>query len=163
MIGRAIVLAGGLAGAGTLSQFPEFSQQYLQRLAGQVDTLDRIEADFDRSAAKSGLSRDAALEALGTTGFSGQHARDLRATFARAEGLRNALAMLRLAGPYERLMMPHRLADPVLVQATWADFAPALPLTTEGAVCAGIGFGLGWGVLTALLALLSAPFRRRAA
>lgn len=39
MIGRVLALAGGLSGAVGLSQFPEFSQQYLQRLAGQVDAL----------------------------------------------------------------------------------------------------------------------------
>ncbi|MBU0778826.1 MAG: DUF2937 family protein, partial [Alphaproteobacteria bacterium] len=33
---RALALIGGLAGGAALSQYPEFSQQYLQRLAGQV-------------------------------------------------------------------------------------------------------------------------------
>jgi len=32
---RAVTFAGGLAGAVGLSQFPEFSQQYTQRLAGR--------------------------------------------------------------------------------------------------------------------------------
>ena len=37
MILRVLAVAAGLAGAGTLSQFPEFSQQYVQRLGGAVD------------------------------------------------------------------------------------------------------------------------------
>ena len=162
MIVRILTLAGGLSGAVALSQFPEFSQQYLQRLAGQVDALTQVEADFDRSATKSGLTRDAALEALGTEGFSGQHANDLRATFVRAEGLRNDLAMLRLAGVYERLVMPHRMADQELLRATWDDYAPAVPVTAAGAACAGIGFVAGWGLIAGILALLCWPFRRRA-
>ena len=61
MIVRAITLAGGLAvGAGT-SQFPEFSQQYAQRLGCAVDALSEVVADFDTSAAAEGLSRSEAL------------------------------------------------------------------------------------------------------
>ncbi|MDQ2064961.1 DUF2937 family protein [Xinfangfangia sp. CPCC 101601] len=162
MFGRMLTLAGGLAGAVGLSQFPEFSQQYLQRLAGQVDALTQVEADFDRSAEGAGLTREEALLALGTDGFAGQHARDLRATFSRAESLRNDLTMLRLAGVFERLAMPQRMADQDLLQATWQDFAPAVPVTTAGLGCAGLGFLSGWGLIAALLALMKRPFRRRA-
>jgi hypothetical protein len=163
MIGRMLTLAGGLAGAVGLSQFPEFSQQYLQRLAGQVDALARVEADFDQTAERAGLTRETALVELGTAGFAGQHAEDLRATFARAEGLRNDLAMLRLAGVYERLVMPHRFADAEVFQATWEDYAPAVPVTASGLACAGLGFVAGWGLIGGLLALLMRPFRRRLA
>lgn len=162
MIGRMLTLAGGLAGGIGLSQFPEFSQQYLQRLAGQVDALAKVEADFDRSASGAGLTRDEALAELGTDGFAGQHSRDLQATFARAEGLRNDLAMLRLAGVYERLAMPQRMADRELLEATWNDFAPAVPMTAAGLSCAGLGFVGGWGLIAALMTLLMRPFRRRA-
>ncbi|GAB1362579.1 hypothetical protein MASR1M32_18150 [Rhodobacter sp.] len=162
MIGRVLALAGGLSGAVGLSQFPEFSQQYLQRLAGQVDALTEVAADFDRSAARSGLTRQAALEALGSEGFPGQHAQDLRSTFARVERLTDTLTLLRLASPYERLMMPHRMADTELLQATWADFAPAVPVTSAGLVCGGLGFLAGWGIIAGLLALVMRPFRRAA-
>jgi len=163
MLTRILVFAGGLSGAVALSQFPEFSQQYVQRLAGQVDALARVEADFDRTATKAGLTREVALDELGTSGFSGQHAADLRATFARAEGLREDLALLRVAGVYERLVMPHRMADRALLQATWADFVPAVPVSLAGFLCAGIGYIAGWGLISGLLALLARPFRRRVA
>ncbi|MEM6728480.1 MAG: DUF2937 family protein, partial [Pseudomonadota bacterium] len=39
MILRIFALIFGLSGAASLSQFPEFAQQYLQRLAGKVDQL----------------------------------------------------------------------------------------------------------------------------
>lgn len=161
MLGRILIFAGGLSGAVTLSQFPEFSQQYLQRLAGQVEALARVEADFDQSADRAGLTRDQALAELGTSGFSGQHAKDLQATFARAEGLRSDLSLLRLAGVYERLMMPHRMADGELLQATWADFVPAVPVSVAGGVCSGLGFLAGWALVRAVLTLLLWPFRRR--
>ena len=44
MFMRAIAVAGGLAGAAGLSQFPEFSQQYVQRLGGAVDELTAVVA-----------------------------------------------------------------------------------------------------------------------
>ncbi|MEZ5796263.1 MAG: DUF2937 family protein [Paracoccaceae bacterium] len=163
MFGRMLALAGGVAGAVGLSQFPEFSQQYLQRLAGQVDAYSQIEAEFDASAAKAGLTRDDALAALGTEGFAGLHAADLSAAFARAAALRSDLAMLREAGVYERLVLPHRMADRGLLQATWQDFAPAVPVTLTGLACAGLGLLAGWLAVGGLLALLARPFRRRMA
>ena len=36
---KILSIVGAVAGAAGLSQFPEFSQQYLQRLAGKVDAL----------------------------------------------------------------------------------------------------------------------------
>jgi hypothetical protein len=84
----------------------------------------------------------------------------LRSTFDRAERLRSDLAMLREAGVYERLMLPHRMADTRLLRDTWADFAPALPVTLAGAVCSGLGFLGGWLAVGGLLALLAWPFRR---
>ena len=47
MITRTLVLAGGVAGAAILSQFPEYAQQYTQRLGGAVDALGQVVADFD--------------------------------------------------------------------------------------------------------------------
>ncbi|MEO1364377.1 MAG: DUF2937 family protein, partial [Pseudomonadota bacterium] len=62
MIARALMLAGGFAGAALTSQFPEYSQQYTQRLGGAVDALAEVVADFDASARAEGLSREAALD-----------------------------------------------------------------------------------------------------
>lgn len=160
---RVLALAGGIAGAAALSQFPEFSQQYLQRLAGQADALQAVVADFDGSAARNGLTRDEALAQVQGTPFLEDRRADLVATFARAERVAGDLALLRAAAPWERLLMPHRLAEPETFAATWADFRPAVPVTMDGAIAAGAGFLGGWGVVNALLALLMWPFRRRVA
>ncbi|WP_373353368.1 DUF2937 family protein [Pseudoroseicyclus sp. CXY001] len=157
---KVIYLAGGLAGAVTLSQFPEFSQQYLQRLAGQVDALSVVVADFDESAAEAGLTRDEAMaEYRGTPFLDGRHD-DMEATFTRYERLSGNLALLRAATPLERLTMPHRFADRDLLEDTFADYAPAVPTTTAGAVSAGIGYALGWLILAGLVTLILWPIRR---
>lgn len=158
-----LVLAGALAGGAGLSQFPEFSQQYLQRLAGQVDALGVVVANFDASAARNGLTRESALGQMTGTAFLDDRQADLRGDFARYDRLGNDLTLLRAASPLERLAMPHRLADRDTFAATWADYRPAVPVTVDGLVSAGVGAGLGWGTAAGLLALLAWPFRRRRA
>lgn len=158
---RVLCLAGGLAGAAGLSQFPEFSQQYLQRLAGQVDALTVVVKDFDASAFTAGLGREDALEQMAGTPFLESRQLDMRRTFARHARLTENLILLRQAGPLARLTQPHRMADPETLAATWADFTPAVPVSVAGVASAGTGFAAGWGLFAALLAAAAAPFRRQ--
>ena len=71
------------------------------------------------------------------------------------------LAQLRAASPLQRLTMPQRLADPETLQATWADFQPAIPTTSDGALTAGLGYVSGWSLTALLWRVLAWPFRRR--
>ena len=160
MIVRTLTLAGGLLTAGLTSQAPEFTQQYLQRLAGQVDALSLVARDFDASALASGLGREEALSQMTGTDFLTARQADMRRTFARHARLADHLASLRAATPLERLAMPHRLADTDLARATWSDFKPALPLTTAGAVAGSAGFVAGAALTAALLSLLAGLVRR---
>ncbi|NDV00744.1 DUF2937 family protein [Pseudoroseicyclus tamaricis] len=157
---KVLYLAGGVAGAIGLSQFPEFSQQYLQRLAGQVDALTVVVADFDDSAVEAGLTRDEAMAQYAGTPFLDERHEDMAATFARLDRLSANLALLRAATPLERLAMPHRFADRELLEDTFADYAPAVPTTTAGAISAGIGYALGWLLLAGLVTLILWPVRR---
>jgi len=159
---RVLALVAGLAGAMALSQFPEFSQQYLQRLGGQADALRAVATAFDASASAAGLTREAALADLSSGTFQVAHQADMRETLARADRVGSDLALLRAASPLERLALPQRFRDVETLQATWADFRPAVPVTAEGLISAGIGFVAGYGLMSALVALLRAPFRRRA-
>jgi hypothetical protein len=161
MVLKILSLAGGITGAAFLSQFPEFSQQYLQRLAGQVDALALVTADFDASAQKADLTREAALEAMSGTEFLGYRQEDMRRAFTRLASLSSDLVLLREAGPIERIGMPQRLADRETLAATWADFQPAMPVTYAGLTTAGVGFLGGWMAISGGLSLIFAPFRRR--
>lgn len=158
-----LAIAGGLIGAAGLSQYPEFAQQYTQRLAGQVDALTIVVQDFETSAFREGLTRSDALAQMTGTPFLENRRRDMERTFLRHARLSDNLAALRSADPLERLTMPHRLADTETLRNTWGDFQPAVPLTTTGAVSAGAGYLGGWALVTALLAVLVSPFRRRRA
>lgn len=140
---RTLRLAFALLLGAVLSQFPAFSDQYVQRLGGQVDALSLVAQEFDESATRAGLTREAALADLSGSAFREAHQGDMRATFARLERARADLALLRVAGPLERIALPHRMRDGATLAATWGNFRPAVPVTTAGLIAAGIGFALG--------------------
>ncbi len=161
MIARALILAGGLFGGAVASQFPEFSQQYAQRLGGAVDALGEVVADFDASAAATGLSRSDALAQMQGTAFLERRRDDMERTFVRHARLSADLAVLQDAGPFMRAYHATRLTDGEVAQAALQSFQPGVPLTTAGGIFAAGGFlgGLcaAWGGLH--LALV--PLRRR--
>lgn len=158
---RLLALAAGLAGAGAMAQFPEASQHYVQRLAGAVDELSVVVADFDRSAQSAGLTRDEALAELSGSTFLAARNADMTRTITRYEALSSDLTLLRAAGPVERaLLLPARL-DTEIGRRALEDFRPALPLTASGAGFAGVGFVGGYGLLALFLSGLGRLMRRR--
>ncbi|WP_322893787.1 MULTISPECIES: DUF2937 family protein [unclassified Yoonia] len=157
---RVLCLVAGLFGAAGLSQFPEFSQQYLQRLGGYVDALADQLMEFDAVALEAGYGREEMLQQMAQTPPMDGQAAMWRRTVLRHAQLSDDLNALRAASPLERLMMPQRVADTDLARAVWSDFRPGMPLTGAGAISAGAGFAGGWALLAALLALITAPMRR---
>ena len=155
-----LTLCGGVIGAAGLSQFPEFTQQYTQRLAGAVDELSIIVTDFDRSAVGAGLTRQEALETLTGTEFLINRRADMTRTFSRHEKLSADLAILSDAGPFTRLLNLPRISDGDVAVAAYGDFRAALPLTVEGAGFATIGFVSSWLVVAGLFAALARLLRR---
>ena len=160
MILRALTLAGGLLGGALASQFPEYSQQYIQRLGGAVDALGEVVADFDASAAAEGLSREAALTQMTGTAFVERRQADMRRAFARHAQLSDDLAVLQSAGPFMRAYRAHRMTDRDVAQATYAAFVPAVPLSPTGAVFATGGMLLGMGSVRLVAGLFLWPIKR---
>lgn len=160
---RTLALAGGIAGAVALSQFPEFSQQYLQRLSGAVDELRLVTAAFDLTAQASGLTRDQALAQIGGTSFTDDLRDNMAASIDRHERLEGDYQALVGADPLTRLARLWHFRDVDLARRTWDDFRPAMPVTADGLIFAGIGFAAGWLLVSMFLALLMRPFRNRPA
>ncbi|MEO1398860.1 MAG: DUF2937 family protein [Pseudomonadota bacterium] len=160
MILRTLALLGGLTGAFGASQYPEFYQQYYQRLSGAVDELRVISSAFDTSARLAGKTREEALRDIRGT----QVADDMRETIAdslvRYDRLSRDLAVLESAPVGQRLVQPWRMRDTKLVQRTWEAYEPGVPVTTEGFLATGTGFLIGWAVIAGVLSLLLSPFRR---
>ena len=160
---RMIAGIGGLALAIALSQFPEYAQQYTQRLGGAVDELRVITEDFDRAAAEGGLDRATALgryEASNDDFLAGR-GNSMTATFQRYELLSGTLAQIEGAGPVERLQSLPAYLDTDIGRRTLESYRPAVPVTMEGIFYAGGGFILGYLIVSALVRLFALPFRRR--
>ncbi len=162
MIIRALTFAGALAGGAGLSQFPEYSQQYQQRLAGAVDEMRVVVANFDGMLADLGQTREQAF-APGQD-LSDRETRMLdnaQANIDRLDFLETSLARVQDASVMERLFQVPAVADQQIAARAYDDFKPAVPLTVEGLACAGLGFIGGWLIIGLILGVLAFPFRRR--
>jgi Sec-independent protein translocase protein TatA len=142
MIGKTIAVAVAALVGVAASQLPEFGQQYRQRLGGAVDELRRVAAGFDEDAAENGLDRPAALAemARNPNALVQDRAATMNETMQRLDDLEAQQQAFRDAGPFGRLYTLTTHFDPPLVSATWADYEPAVPATSEGLVSAGGGF-----------------------
>lgn len=161
MILRLLTLVGGLAGAAGLSQFPEYSQQYMQRLGGAVDELGRQVTRYEEDAARVGLPLDAYLVALGDEGeMAHTQSRNMASDIARHDRLSTALNQLEGAGPFMRARLAFdMMPDGEVAARALETFKPAVPVTFEGAVFAGAGFLSGWAVLALAFAILRRSLR----
>jgi hypothetical protein len=160
---RVVAGLGGLMLAVALSQFPEYAQQYTQRLGGAVDELRVITEDFDRAAQQGGLDRQQALiryEASNDDFLAGRGT-SMAATFARFEQLSTTLGRIQNANAAERFQLLPAYLDTDIGRRTLENYQPGLPVTMEGVLYAGGGFLLGYLVLSGLWRFLMLPFRRR--
>ena len=158
-----VKLAGGLVFGAVLSQFPEYSQQYVQRMGGALDELTTVVADFDISAKASGHTRDQALSAMTGSDFLIARQSDMTHTFIRFETLFADYFYLKNSNAFQRLTYVARMRDGEVAKGTAKDFKPAVPLTTDGLGTAGIGFLLGYGLLAGLLRISPRSRKRIAA
>ncbi|BBU55586.1 MULTISPECIES: DUF2937 family protein [Mameliella] len=158
---RVLTLAAGLTGAAGLSQFPEYSQQYMQRLGGTVDELARQVTRYEGDAARVGMDLDAYLAALAEEGdMARTQAGNMASDIARHERLSAALARLEGAGPFMRAKLAFEvLPDSEVAARAFETYRPAVPATFEGAVFAGAGFLAGWAVLALGFAILRRSWR----
>jgi hypothetical protein len=128
-------------GAVIFSQWPEFMQQYLQRLGGHLDEARRELTRFQAAAGQAGLSLDQWVQATAGSGDPAvsRLGQVVRETSARVATLSTDEAAIRHASAVARPFVFLRHADPSIVRATWEIFRPAVPTTVEGAVYALAG------------------------
>ena len=160
---RVIAGIGGVGLAVVLSQFPEYAQQYTQRLGGAVDELRVITQDFDRAALAGGLDRTAALERYNASNddFLAGRGSSMTATFQRYEQLSATLTRIEGAGAIERFQSLPAYLDTDIGQRTLQAYKPAVPVTVEGILYAGGGFILGYLVLSGIWRFVAMPFKRK--
>lgn len=160
---RTLGMVGGLALAVVLSQFPEYAQQYTQRLGGAVDELRIITTEFDTAAAAAGLTRQDALARYSAVSdsFIEERGQSMSRTFARFAELSAMLEQIRGADAVERVGLLPQFMDSEIGARALEDFQPAVPVTLEGLAYGGAGFVLGYLGSAGLFHLVLLPFRRR--
>jgi len=136
-----------VAGAILFSQFPEFMQQYLQRLEGHLDEAKLAVERFNDAARQSGMSLDQLIAGASQNPdpSMGKLGGVVRAAVARVDELGAADAALRGASAWSRPFVFLSHADWGIARATLSIYRPAVPTTVEGALyaCAGIIVVLG--------------------
>lgn len=145
-IARTMALAAGLFGGVVASQGPEYAQQYRQRLGGAADELRRVTQRFDADAAAVGQTREGAVDRLrqdpsDLVRRQGDAARANQERLDRLERQQRAFAE---AGPFSRLLVLIREADPDIARAAYGAFEPAVPATGEGVAAGAAGFAAVW-------------------
>jgi hypothetical protein len=160
---RTLGIIGGLVLGTALSQFPEYAQQYTQRLGGAVDELRIITTEFDAAAAAAGLTRDAAIARYTAAGdsFIEGRGQSMARTFARYDELSAMLARIRGADAVARVTLLPQFMDSEIGARALDDFKPAIPVTPEGLAYGGAGFLVGYLATSGVVRFLLLPFRRR--
>lgn len=164
---RTLGLALGLLGGVIAAQGPEYAQQYTQRLGGALDELRRQIAILDSDARATGNTRDSAVDRLrenpdALVARRGEAARTDIARLNALDAQQRELAAA--ASPLGRLMVVIRNPDLPLARATYADYQPAVPTTTDGLVAGFLGFlaaWAGWRLLSDFGRHMARRLRRR--
>lgn len=141
-----------------MSQFPEFTQQYQQRLGETVDDLRVVMQEFDRAAADQNMTREEALVAFPNTVFLGVPVYELEATFERFDSLSEDLQILEDADVMGRFTSFLHMTDNELVRSTWVEYRIEVPKTSDGIIFAVIGAMGGFYGVNQIAGLIS---RRR--
>jgi hypothetical protein len=130
-----------VVGAVLFSQFPEFMQQYLQRLEGHLDEARLVVSRFKDAAAQSGMSLDQLLAgaAQNPDPSMGRLGSVIRVSLARVDELNAADAALRGASVWTRPFVFLSHMDAGIARATLAIYRPAVPTTAEGLLYAAVG------------------------
>jgi hypothetical protein len=159
---RIIALLFGVLGAVGAGQAPEFTQQYMQNLRGGVDRLSEVVDRFDEDAARSDMSRGEALDYC----LADERPGGSMSCLGRAEDVaeyqryREQLDLLESAGEWQRPIYLAKNPDDKVLQSTLDQYRPAVPTTMDGGGYALAGFALFWGIVSMLLGIVTAPFKR---
>ncbi|MGF1629532.1 MAG: DUF2937 family protein [Kiloniellaceae bacterium] len=139
MFARLLYTLGAVSGGAVFSQFPEFYAHYVQRLGGRIDQARLRAAEIRDDAAAKGLSVEDYIENFLDSAPHSLEGGRMSESIFQLDRMEAAYRALREAPTLER---PFTFAEHMnrgLLEATFGDFAPALPLTPEGLTYAATG------------------------
>ncbi|WP_134496122.1 DUF2937 family protein [Microvirga pakistanensis] len=160
---RIVAFGLGLLGGVAASQGPEYGQQYRQRLGGTIDELTRVIARFDADAAANGETQEGAIARLRSNpdDLVSRQGIAMQGNVERLGRLQTHRETMMQAGPFARIALMARDGDRDVMEATFRDFEPAMPVTEEGLLATAIGFLAVWGGILLLAGFLRSLRRSR--
>ena len=129
-----------------LSQFPEFYQQYLQRLGGQLDGIRLEITDLDQRAESVQKNRFEYIRRLleNDDPIVQNEGDNLARLLGKQIKLQRTFDDLNSSNPLWRsVRFAHHFNNEIAIP-TLDSFRPAIPITVEGAYYFSLGAFLGW-------------------
>jgi hypothetical protein len=165
MLIRRLALFFAMLSGIVCAQFPEYAQQYRQRLGGALDELNAIIARFDADAAQNGLSEGQGVTRLGQNPDPLVRAQgvEMRDVIARRDKLQTQAQTFADSGNFKRVWALVTQADPRIAWRAYESFEPGVPVTWEGFATALIGFVIGGGLIRLMGWPIERHHRRRRA
>jgi hypothetical protein len=147
-----------------MSQFPEFHQQYTQRIGGALDELTLQVAALDERARNAGMDRYDYVRHFqnNSDNIVKGEGNAMLATLSRQQRLAIAYDRLTEAPWYMIVVETAFHLEPDVAANTAQVFVPAVPISFSGAVHTFAGFLIGY-LLPAMLGSLVPRRRSRAA
>ena len=148
----------GLIVAGGFSQFPEFAQQYTQRVGGAYYELRDVVTRFSEDAQSSGKTASEALQEYSSSDnqFFRDRGQSMQSTIEREDFLRRHYEALTRGDGFGQLVVFAKDHDLKLATDTLSAYRPAIPITFTGLAHAALGFLFGF-----LLLKLPSSLRRK--
>lgn len=158
-MGRLLAFILGIAGAVIASQGPGFTLQYMQNVQGRVDELTTIVEAQEEDLREKNYTRETAMNECRTaTDLLDAFCSNYRMAVERLEYLSAHLAELESATDYVRPLILARSYDRDIARSVKEQFEPAVPATLHGAVYAGGGFAVAWGIPLLIFSILGGMF-----
>ena len=146
MVRNAVAALFACGGAVAFGQFPEFFQQYLQRLGGALDQVRQRGAEIIADAAAKGLSVESYIAGFLASPSHALEGLRMQDSLLKLSQMERTHELLSTAPAWQRSGLFLRYSDQALAEETLRAFQPALPITIEG-----LGYALTGGFLALLL------------
>ncbi len=158
LVDRLCVIAGAFIG----SQFPQFIQQYTQRLAGYVEALEKVVNELHRIASLSHKTLEQYIQKFrDSQDIDFIHQGDfMQETVVRWQEFYQILSELTQAPTVLKLYYFFKDLQLDIAKSTLACFQPGFSLTLEGVGYAAIGMILGWCFYQLALQLIALGYSR---
>lgn len=132
-------------GALTAAQFPQFVQQYLQRLAGHAAEAQRLLTRYEQAAQDAGMALEPYIRRFQNDpdAVVAEHGQIMMEVSQRAAYLQEAVEALQNSHAFNRPFVFLNYLDREIAYQALLIFQPGVPTTPEGLIYALTGIALG--------------------